>query len=301
MQTASRQTVYTEHSRFNKPTITVKPGETFQVDTELCSGQWLQSLEDQFDPNHPDAFGPNPTVVIEVEGAAPGDSLAVKILGIDVESIGYTGFIDPSNALAKLILNRDWGQAARTVAIENGEVIWNDQLRLPVRPMIGTLGTAPAREALLNSKGGPYGGNMDVQEVTIGSTVYLPVAVPGALLHVGDVHAIQGDGEINRGGGIECRSRVTLQVTLVTRPERTETIRLENDDYIMAIACERSLEESFHMAAREVLCWMVDEYGFTEVDAYLLMGQVLEARCTQFVNPTRSYICKIPKKVLSAK
>lgn len=300
MKIASREVVYTTHSRQNEPAITVQSGEVFQVDTELCSGKWLKTVADRFDPDHPEAFGPNPTVVIAIDGAKPGDRLAIQILGIDVESIGYTGFKDSANPLARQIMNRDWGMATRTVAIENGEILWDEHLRLPVRPMIGTLGTAPARESLLNSKGGPYGGNMDAQEVTVGSTVYLPVTVPGALLHVGDVHAIQGDGEINRGGGVECRSRVTLRVDVLERPARTETVRIENEDYIMAVACERSLEESFHLAARELLYWMVDQYGFTEESAYLLMGQVLEARCTQFVNPTRTYICKMAKQYLSS-
>ncbi len=299
MKLASREVVYTTHSRQNKPAITIRPGETFQVDTELCSGKWLKTLADRFDPDHPEAFGPNPTVVVAVETANPGDILAVRILGIDVESIGYTGFKDEANPLARRILNREWGMATRTVAIEDGMIIWDERLRIPIKPMIGTLGTAPARESLLNSKGGPYGGNMDAQEVTVGSTVYLPVAVPDALLHVGDVHAIQGDGEINRGGGIECRARVTLHVDIVPRPERSGTVRMENEDYIMAVACERSIEESFHLAARELVFWMVDQYGFTEDDAYLMMGQVLEARCTQFVNPTYTYICKMPKKLLS--
>lgn len=296
MKKATNDRVYVQHSRFNEPALTVAPGETFQVETELCSGAWLQSPDDRFDPAK--STGPNPTVVISVEGAQPGEALAIEILGIEPGPVGYTGFLDAANPLARQVLNRDWGLATRTVRIEDGLVLWSERLHLPVRPMIGTLGTAPAQEALLNSKGGPHGGNMDAQEVTVGSTVYLPVEVPGALLHIGDCHAIQGDGEINRGGGIECRARVTLRVRRIERPARMACVRIENDEYIMAVACERSLEESFQLAARELLCWMADSHGFSEEEAYLLMGQVLEARCTQFVNPTRTYICKLPRRWL---
>lgn len=296
MKKASKDCLYLEHSRFNEPALTVKPGETFQVETELCSGSWLQSMADRYDPAN--SFGPNPTVVVAIEGAKPGDILAVEILGIELGPIGYTGFKDSANPLARRIFNRDWGIASRTVRIEDETVVWSDSLRLPVRPMIGTLGTAPRQETLLNSKGGRYGGNMDAQEVTIGSTVHLPVAVPGALLHIGDCHAIQGDGEINMGGGIECRATVTLRARCLERPARTDCVRIENDAFIMAVACERSLEESFYLAAHEILCWMVDSYGFSEEEAYLLMGQVMSARCTQFVNPTRTYICKMPRQWL---
>jgi amidase len=298
MQIATRDKIYIQHSRLNEPAITIQPGEIFQVETELCSGAWLTSIDDRYDPANPKIFSPNPTVVIAVAGAKPGDMLAVQIQKIDVDTIGYTGFQEPANPLARLILNREWGQASRTLAIEDGVILWSEKIRILIQPMIGTLGTAPAREELLNSKGGPHGGNMDAQEVTVGSTVYLPVLVNEALLHVGDVHAIQGDGEINMAGGVECRSRVTLKVELTKRPSRTASVRIENADYIMAIACERSIEESFYAAAREVLYWMVDDFGFTEEEAYLLMGQVMEARCTQFVNPTRTYICKMPKKYL---
>lgn len=300
MRRVKRDLVYTEHSRFNKPAIMVMPGEVFVVETELCSGTWLTSIHDTFSKEK--AHGPNPTVVVGVESAVPGDVLAISILDIAVDTIGYTGFAPGTNPLARQILDRDWGPGltARTVAIHEGFVEWSEKIKLPVKPMIGTLGTAPDQEVLLNSKGGIHGGNMDANEVTTGSVIYLQVFVPSALLHIGDVHAIQGDGEINQGGGIECRSEVTLRIDLMKKPVSMHAVRAENNDYIMGIACERSLEESFHVAAREVLNWMVDDFGFSHEEAYLLMGQVMEARCTQFVNPTRTYICKMPKKYLPA-
>jgi len=296
MKTATRDIVYYYHSPLNKPAITVQPGEVFQAETELCSGTWLKSLDDCYSKKK--AVGSNPTVVVAVDGAKAGDVIAVEILDIEVDSIGYTGFEDPFNPLARQILNRDWGLATKTLAIENGRIVWNEKIRIPIKPMIGTLGTSPLQEELSNSKGGPHGGNMDVQEVAVGSTVYLPVSVPGALLHVGDAHAVQGDGEINSAGGVECRALVRLKVGIAPKPVNMKCVRIENQEYIMGIACEQSVEESFHTAAREVLHWMVDDYGFGEEEAYLLMGQVMEARCTQFVNPTRTYICKMPKKYL---
>jgi acetamidase/formamidase len=275
----------------------------FDVLHRRCAGVERDELvvqrhrEDRWSPDKISAL--NPTVCVKIEGACPGDLLAVRILDIEVDGIGYTGFNDASNPLAGLICRREWKLNTKTVRIKNGFIEWSDRIRIPVRPMIGTLGTAPALEVLSNARGGNHGGNMDVNEVAPGSTVYLPVFVDGALLHIGDVHAAQGDGEINCSGGIECRSKVRLSVDVVKMPERMEWVRIEDRDYIMAVACGRSLEESFYGASREILYWMADEYGFTEEEAYLLMGQVMEARSTQFVKPTRTYICKMPKKYLS--
>jgi len=293
---ATRETTATCHSRNNRPSLTVVPGEVFQVETELCSGPWLTSLHDRYDPAR--TTGPNPTVVVGIEGAVPGSQLAVKILDIELDKVGYTGFLRHQNPLSRQILDHDWAATHRTVAICDRQIIWSDTLRIPVRPMIGTLGTAPGQEEILNSKGGSHGGNMDVQEVAPGSTVYLPVSVPGALLHIGDVHAIQGDGEINLAGGVECRAVVTLQVETGNWFRRMSQVRIENEAYIMSVACERSAEESFTAAVRDLIGYITECCGSTELEAYLLLGQVMEARCTQFVNPTRSAVCKMPKRYL---
>ncbi|MGI6005438.1 MAG: acetamidase/formamidase family protein [Christensenellales bacterium] len=296
MKHAVREPNYNFHSPLSPPQITVESGEVFTCDTELNTGNWLGGEDDHWTPEKDRAL--NPTVVIAVEGAEPGDILAVDVLEVTPEDVGYTGFTAEKNPLANLIRIHDWGVNEKTVRIKEGWVHWSGGVKLPVKPMIGTLGTAPKEEILSNAKGGLHGGNMDVQEVAPGATVYLPVEVPGALLHVGDVHALQGDGEINCAGGIECRSTVRLRARIVKRPESYACVRIENQEYIMAVSCERSLEESFYKAASEIIGWMSEDYGFTVREAYLLMGQVLEARCTQFVNPTRSYICKMPKKHL---
>jgi len=295
MQTAQRHILTGTHGPGSRPQITVGADEIFRVQTELATGGWLRSPADRWTPDRTSAC--NPTVVIAVDGALPGDILAVKILSLVPDTVGYTGFTDETNPICRLIKNREWNINTKTVEIRDGFVLWDDKRKLPIKPMIGTLGTAPAEEALSNAKGGPHGGNMDVPEVRAGSTVYLPVYVPGALLHVGDCHALQGDGEINCAGGVECRAEAVLQAEVIRGKRPLSCVRIEDEAYIMTVSCGRSLEESFYDAAAGMLEWMV-EYGFTEGDAYLLMGQVLEARATQFVNPTRTYICKMPKEYL---
>jgi len=274
----------------------VEPGETFVAETELCSGGWLQSVDDVWRPAV--ASRGNPTVCVGVAGADRNHMLSVTIEDIVVDEVGYTAFSPGVTPFPDWIRRKAWGIVTRTVPIRDGFVHWHDRLRIPIDPMIGTLGTAPEFESLSNGRNGPYGGNMDAQEVRRGTTVYLPVYVPGAVLHIGDVHAVQGDGEINCGGGIECRSEVTLTVDLHPKPDRMTWPRMSDSTHIMTVGCARPAEDAFRHGVQDLIYWMADEYGFREDLAHLLLGQVLEARCTQFVDPTYTYICKIGKEFL---
>ncbi len=296
MQIARRGETYNYHSAANRAQISVAPGEVFLAESELASGPWLKTPEDTWTPEK--TLAHNPTVCVEVLGAKAGDMLAVDILDVVPGKIGYTGCDEDSNPLASRIRRHAWGMNTRTVRIENGIILWSDRIRIPVRPMVGTLGTAPVKEVLFNIKGGLHGGNMDIQEVEKGARVYLPVEVDGALLHIGDCHAIQGDGEICNAGGIECSADVTLRTIVLPRPKSYQGVRIENAEYIMTAACGRTLEESFHDASGHLLAWISEEYDLSLEEAYLLMGQVMEARNTQFVNPTFSYLCKMPKWIL---
>jgi len=296
MQALSRTITYNLHSRNNPSQLTVKPGEIFLAETELCTGSWLNSINDTWTPDKSNAS--NPTVCVAIEGARPGDMLAVEIIKVVPDKVGYTGFDNNPNSLANKILKRDWGLNVKTVAICDKYVHWSNRLKLPVSPMVGTIGTAPSDKDIRNIYAGPHGGNLDVQEVAAGSTVFLPVEVEGALLHIGDAHALQGDGEINGSGGIECRAEVTLRAEIMPRPQNFRCVRIENADYIMTVGCEPDINASFMLACEQMISWMVDDYGFSIEEAYLLMGQVMQARNTQFVNPTSSYICKMPKNFL---
>jgi acetamidase/formamidase len=179
-----------------------------------------------------------------------------------------------------------------------GVVLWDDRTRIPVSPMVGTIGTAPLLESISTIDNGPHGGNMDVQEIGPGATLYLPIAVDGGLFFLGDCHAVQGDGELCGIGAIEIRTRTTVTLDLRPRPEAMGWPRLETDEHIAAIASARPLEDAFRIAVEELVGWMVADYGFTAPDAVLLLGQVAEARCTQLVNPKYTYIAKIAKRYL---
>jgi amidase len=178
-------------------------------------------------------------------------------------------------------------------------VIWDERTRIPIRPMVGVLGTAPALEAISTMDCGQHGGNLDVQEFAPGTRVLLPVAVEGALLYVGDCHAVQGDGELCGFGAIEIRSHVTIRVDLAPRPPSMIWPRFEEAEHIGVVACARPLEDAFRLAVRELASWLAEDFGYSLADAVLLLGQVAEARCTQMVNPHFTYVCKISERYLS--
>jgi len=285
-------------SAAHPPRVTVDAGERLRVETELNIGDHLHELGDRFDlamaaaPFLNGATGP-----VHVRGATCAHVLICDIEEMELTPPGFTA-IAPG---LWPFLDQEHGHARaphRVVDVRDGHVIWDERTRIPIRPMVGVLGTAPALEAISTIDCGPHGGNLDVQELGPGSRVYLPVAVDGALLFLGDCHAVQGDGELCGFGAIEIRSRVTIRVDIAPRPAAMSWPRFEDATHIGTVACARPLEDAFRLAAKELALWLADDYGFSLPDAVLLLGQVVEARCTQLVNPHFTYVCKIPKRYL---
>jgi acetamidase/formamidase len=126
----------------------------------------------------------------------------------------------------------------------------------------------------------------------------LPVAVDGALFALGDCHALQGDGELCGLGGIECRTHTTVRLDLAPRPAAMRWPRFENATHLGVIACARPLEDAFRLAVRDLVAWLAADYGLSQPDALMLLGQVAEARATQIVNPKFTYVVKIAKRFL---
>jgi acetamidase/formamidase len=298
MQRATNEVLYFETGPDNPVTMRVRPGEEFEVQTQLNRGPWLET--------HPDGErltrllrGGNPASgCIFVEGAEPGMALKVHIGAIELDSVGFTRFRGQNGAMPAWFGSSGIGLQQRIVRIEKRFIHWDAKRRLAVKPMIGFVGVAPEYERIANVWGGTWGGNFDVQEITTGSAVYLRVNVPGALLHVGDMHAIQGDGEICGAGGIEASGVVRLRVELAPVPKSMVWPRIENASHIMVAAMARPCEDAFRAALEGLVLWLEEEYGFERGDAYLWLGQVLEARCTQFVNPTFTYLCKVARDYL---
>jgi amidase len=296
MQRATTETLYFEIGVDNAPTMHVRPGEVFEVQTQLNRGPWLDS-HPQGEVLRERLYGGNPSSgCIYVEGAEPGQLLNVHIGEITLDPVGFTSFRGSNSAMPAWFSGTGIGAHHRIVHIEDGWIHWTDDLKLLAAPMIGFVGVAPARERYHNGWGGYWGGNFDVQEITTGARVQLVVRAPGALLHIGDMHALQGDGEICGAGGIEASGCVKVWCEVSECPQSMSWPRIINETHIMTVAMARPAEDAFHHALEALVLWMEETYQMPRGEAYLLLGQVLEARVTQFVNPTFTYIAKMPKR-----
>ena len=302
MKQAGKDTLYFEIGSDNHPTLTVEPGEEFVVQTQMNRGPWIDS--------HPDGErlrallrGGNPSSgCIVVRGAKPGDMLAVHIGDIILSEMGFTHFSGSNGAVPAMFGDSAMGELSKIVRIEGTEIVWRDGLRIPARPMLGFVGVAPRGERYHNGWGGWWGGNMDIPEVAPGATVYLPVTVEGAMLHIGDMHAIQGDGEICGAGGIETEGSVRLRCTLHERPRGMVYPRIEDATHLIAVGMARPAEDAFRMALEHLVDWLeeasADRAALPKGEAFMLLAQIMEARCTQFVNPTFTYVAKVNREFL---
>ncbi|NOZ21411.1 MAG: acetamidase [Planctomycetes bacterium] len=298
MKTQRKDVLYFETGRDNEPTLHVDPGEEFIVETQMNAGPWLDTHPQGEELRRKLISGNPSSGCIYVDGAKPGDMLTVHVGEIELAEVGYTRFSGSTGAMPGWLGASGIGHVEKLVDIKDGKIIWSDELQLPVAPMVGFVGVAPARERWRNNWGGEWGGNFDVPEITKGAAVHLPIDVPGALLHVGDMHAIQGDGEVCGAGGIETEGTVRLSCELSPKPKSMTWPRITNDTHIMAVGMARPAEDAFRIALEQMILWLEDEYGMDRGEAYMLLGQVLEARVTQFVNPTFTYIAKVAKKYL---
>ena len=241
---------------------------------------------------------------IFVNGAAKGDTLAVLIRSIrprGPQPAGTTVVMPEFGGLvgtgATALLNPPLPERVKKlhVTAEHGTV-WNERITLPYRPFIGTIGTSPEIEAISSLQPDTHGGNMDLPDVAPDAVIYLPVNAPGALLYLGDCHAAQGDGELC-GVAVEHPTVTTVQVDLI-KNWSIRWPRLETAEFIMTIGSARPMEDAARIAYRELVRWMVAEYGFEEIDAYMLLTQCGRVRLGNMVDPKYTLGASVAKAIL---
>ena len=242
---------------------------------------------------------------IAIDGISKGDCLAVHIQAVETrgeQPAGTTCIIPEFGGLvgtaATAMLNPPLPERVRKVHVDKDGVRWNDKITLPYQPFIGTIGISPEIEAISSLQPDYHGGNMDLPDVGPGAILYFPVHVKGGLLYVGDCHAAQGDGELS-GVAIEQRATVTLQIDVI-KQWTFAWPRLETKDFVMTIGSARPLEDAARIAYRELVRWMSADYGFDEIDAYMLLSQAGRIRLGNMVDPKYTMGASVLKKYLSA-
>jgi amidase len=295
------QTFYNTYSFAHPPALRIKPGDRVVTKTVDASGvDWN---------GKPVASGPNPqTGPFYIEGAEPGDMIVVTIEKLETNrAMAYSNSllapytVDPAAIAARV--DREgrritWTiDKARGVARLDQAEVQPGGLELPLRPMLGCIGVAPARkEAISTATPGAFGGNMDYASMGAGVKLMLPVSEPGALLFLGDGHARQGEGEVV-GTGLETSMDVEFTVSLVKK-KAIGWPRLESETHIMVLGSARPLLEAFQHATSELQRYLMGEYGFTERGAQTLMGQAAEYEIANVVDPSFTVVAKIPKTLL---
>ena len=270
------------------PVARIAPGTTISLETADCFSDQVQGPDDvgrgiDWGTVNP-ATGP-----VHVEGAQPGDVLAVRIEKILVSDHGVMCTGGGWGVLGDRIGELAW----RFLTIRDGEARWEGGPGFPIKPMIGVIGVAPAGDDVPCGTPGPHGGNMDTRLIGEGATIYLPVQVPGALLAAGDLHAAMGDGEV-AVTGVEVAGEVTLHVDLRKDLTLTDPV-LENDEMVATIASAETLDAAAKMATDAMADLLHSRLGIDLADAVMLMSAVGHLRVSQMVDPLRTARFEMPK------
>ncbi|HWW22569.1 MAG TPA: acetamidase/formamidase family protein [Edaphobacter sp.] len=292
---------YRQFSPFNKPVLTVNPGDTIHTTTVDAGGNDHDSQKR--------VMGGNPqTGPFFIQSAMPGDILVVHI--------------------NRLRLNRDWAMSdddlvsratdsdlAVKMKDAGKTIVWHLDLAngtaspvkpterlahytVPIKPMLGCIATATGTASAPPGTGdsGNYGGNMDFNEITDGATVYLPVSNPGALLYLGDGHALQGDGELN-GNALETSMDVEFTVDVIPN-KHLPSPRVENPTSIIALGYDGSLDSAFRDATSNMAQWLTDDYNLTPTEVAQVLGTAAQYKVAEVADRNTGIALKVDKALL---
>jgi acetamidase/formamidase len=290
------------HNRFSatiEPVLRVPSGAVIEVRTEEASDGQLtptSTAEDvatlDFDPIHP-LTGP-----VYVEGAEPGDVLAVTLHEIELGDYGWTAIVPGFGFLADEFTE----PYLKTFTFEDGQTVaeFSDGITIPLKPFPGVMGVAPATtDSLSTIPPRANGGNMDDPHLVEGTTAYFPVFVEGALFSIGDAHATQGAGEVC-GTAIEAPMRIVYSVEVLKGGRTITEPEYETEDTYAVTAFAETLDEAAKKATRFMVDYLVAEHGLSRPDAYALASLAADLRIAEVVDvPHMLVTMHIPKAIFT--
>lgn len=286
----SKDKVIFNMSGKNEPVLTVDSGSTVVFETMDCFSNTVKSSEDvvssiDFSKVNP-ATGP-----LFVKGAQPGDTLKVTINKITLEK---TGVVVTAPGLGML---SDRIEKEETVICDiHDDSVTYKGLTLPLKKMIGVIGTAAPGEGVNTGTPHDHGGNMDCLRVTEGATLYLPVNVEGALLAMGDMHAAMGDGEI-MGSGLEVAGEIEVTVDVV-KQFNFPTPLIETDDLWVTLGSRETMEDASQVAIDNMVELITQSSSLTMNQAGMLLSLAGDLHTCQVVNPNKTMRMELSKKIL---
>jgi amidase len=293
-----------------EPVARLKSGDVLDTNTLDCFGNAIKKPGDTLSM----AKGDNPLAgPFYVEGAEPGDTLAVKILDLQVDGDTGVGAFSPgfgsinSSKYSPVLETKPLPERVWIYGINHSDntatfkaIDTDFSVKIPMHPFFGCIGVAPANgEARSSIVPAEFGGNIDSPEASVGNTVYFPVNVKGGLLYLGDGHAAMGDGEA-AGSAIEVPLKARVQLSVI-KGRTIEWPEFENDDAIMTVGAYRPLDDAYRIAFTELVHWIHRDYGLSELDAYELLSKVAKIHLNEMVDPNYVIVASIEKKYLPPK
>lgn len=289
------------HNKFSRtitPVITVPSGSVIEVYTEEVTDNQLNinsTLEDlknmSFDPIHP-LTGP-----VYVEGAEPGDVLAVKLLKIEVGEWGWNAIIPGFGFLADEFTE----PYLKTYTLGKGKksIKFSDKVEIPIKPFAGVMGVAPNTDSLLSTiPPRSNGGNMDDPHLVEGTTVYFPIFVEGGLFSIGDTHALQGLGEVC-GTALEAPMRIIYEIEVLKGEKDISEPQYETNDYYAVTGFGTTIDIATKKVVKFMIKYLVDEHNMSREEAYMLCSLAGDLKITEVVDlPHYLVTMHMSKKIL---
>ena len=291
MLTISTNHVIYDFSPHHRPVAETDSGEIVKFETMDCFSNQVHSADQNWDAVDWDAINPA-TGPLFVRGAEPGDTLKVEILSIE---LGPQAVIMefPGSGVTGCMVDQI---QARVLPILGDVAVFSDTLSLPLSPMIGSIGTAPAEESISTEIPAAHGGNMDCTKIGVGTTLYLPVNVPGALLAMGDIHALMGDGEVCVSGAEICGA-ITVRVT-VLKNTCLPLPFIVNENLCAAIGSALTLQDAATAATMAMREFLISTANLDPHSAATLLSLTGDLRICQVVNPQKTCRMELPRRVV---
>lgn len=293
----TKDQTHTKFSRAIEPVVRVPSGSVIEVFTHEATGGQLTPTSTVDDAARIDwdrihtLTGP-----VYVEGAEPGDVLAVRLIELEPADWGWMtiepGFGFLTDEFDKMVL--------QTFALdtEKGEVEFADGIRIPLKPFAGVMGVAPDTDEMLNTiPPRANGGNLDDPNLVAGTTVYFPVFVPGGLFSIGDTHAVQGHGEVS-GTAMEAPMRIVYEISVIKGGRSLPEPQYETSEYYATTGFATTIDEAAKKATRYMIDYLVDTKGLSREQAYMLCSLAGDLKIAETVDvPHMLVTMHMPKHI----